>query len=366
MIRVLQVIGSLNMGGSQTMIMNIYRNIDRKKIQFDFIIDRENEVYFAEEIKKMGGKIYILPQFKGYNYFSYKKAWKNFFIEHKEYKVIHGHVRSIASIYLKIAKKFGLFTIAHSHSTSNGSGIKSFIKNKLQKKIPQYADYLFACSLESGEWLFGKENVKKDKFFIINNSIDVDKYKYNKEIRDKYRKKMNLDKEIAIVQIGRFNKEKNYFFSIELAKELKENDFNFKMFFIGDGQLRDNIKKKINEENLEQQICILGLRNDIPMLLQAMDIFIMPSLYEGLPLALIEAQAASLPCVISETIRSGILNNNLVKSLSLDEDIYIWNKTINYISKKMRCDECDIIVKNGFDITENANWLQNFYIQLNI
>ena len=365
MIRVLHVMGTLNCGGAENFIMNIYRNIDRTKLQFDFVVHTEEHCYFEDAIKKLGGRIYRAPKYKVYNMFKYQHWWNVFFREHNEYKIVHCHIRSVAAIILKIAKKYNKYTISHSHSTSNGSGIKSFIKNKLHKKIPKYADYLFACSLESGEWLFGKENIKKDKFYIINNSIDVDKYKYNKEIRDKYRKKMNLDKEIAVVQIGRFNREKNHFFSIELAKELKKNKFNFKMFFIGDGQLRDNIKKKINEENLEQQICILGLRNDVPMLLQAMDIFIMPSLYEGLPLALVEAQAASLPCVISNTIRSGILNNNLVKALSLEDDLYIWNKTVNYYSRKTRCDESDIIVKNGFDIIENVNWMQNFYIQLN-
>ena len=155
-IRILHVLGSLNMGGAETLIMNLYRNIDRDKIQFDFVVHTNKIGLYEDEIKELGGKIYRIQRYKGINHFSYKKEWNNFFEEHKEYKIIHGHMRSTASIYLKIAKKYGRITIAHSHNTSNGHGFSSLVKKILQYNIRNVSDYFMGCSYEANKRLFGK------------------------------------------------------------------------------------------------------------------------------------------------------------------------------------------------------------------
>ncbi len=203
MIRILHVIGSLNSGGSQTLVMNIYRNIDRNKFQFDFVIDRPQELLYADEIKKLGGQIYTVPQYKVYNHFAFKKAWKKLLKEHPEYKIIHGHVRSTASIYLKIAKRMGLVTISHSHSTSSGKGISAVIKNMLQSKISSVADYFMGCSQDANEWLFGKEVANSDRCIVLKNAIDIEKFKFNMKKRIDIRNELSIDDDEILIRAYR-------------------------------------------------------------------------------------------------------------------------------------------------------------------
>ena len=190
--RILQVIGGLDNGGSQAMILNIYRKIDREKVQFDFIVDHPDEMYFASEVKALGGKIHIMPTFTGFNLQEILKAWNDFFITHPEYKIIHAHVRSYASIFLSIAKKHGLVTISHSHSTSSGKGLKAVVKNILQIRLRYVADYMMSCSYHAGEWLFGKKAADSERHFVINNAVDVPKYVYSKARSDEQREKWGI------------------------------------------------------------------------------------------------------------------------------------------------------------------------------
>ena len=361
-IRILHYIGSLNIGGSQTMIMGIYRNMDRSKIQFDFVIDRKNETFFKDEIESLGGKVYIFDEyFKGYNYFSFAKQWKEFFRAHPEYKIIHCHVRSVASIVLKIAKRNGLKTICHSHSTSNGYGMKSVAKKMLQRRISEYCDHYLACSKESAEWLYGKEISKK--CLIINNAIDVSKYKYNAKVRKKVRIELGLDDKILIGQVGRMEAVKNHVFSLKLLRELLKSNKSYHLLIVGSGTQKDNIIKRAKEIGVYNNITILESRNDVNELMQAMDVFVMPSLYEGLPLALIEAQAASLPCMISDTIKDGILIDKTVAKLKLDS-LEKWVRRVEglVVNGNEREDVSAIIVKSGFDIKKNAKKLSDFYL----
>lgn len=363
-IRILQYIGSLNIGGSQTMIMNYYRNIDKTKIQFDFIIDRKNDTFFVDEIKSMGGKVYYFDYLKGYNLINFKNQWNLFFKKHPEYQIIHCHVRSTASIVLKIAKKYGLKTLCHSHSTSNGKGIKSITKWFLQRKIPKYSDYLLGCSKESALWLYGNENCNKKNYIIINNAIDTKKFIFNNEIRNIVRKKMNIENKKVLVQIGRFVEVKNYFFTIELFKRLIKTNKDYFLILIGNGPLKESIKQRLNELKLQKYVLILENRNDINELLQAADIYLMPSFFEGLPLSLVEAQAASLPCLISKNISSGKIINELIFDLKLDNNFEEWINAIKMLSNFKRKNYLDEIVNGSFDIEENVYILTNLYLNL--
>ncbi len=365
MIRILHVLGELNTGGAETMVMNLYRNIDRTKIQFDFIVHGNNVGFYEEEIKSLGGKIYRVSKYKVINHGTYVKEWNEFFKSHSEYKIIHSHVRSTASIILKIAKKYDLKTICHSHSTSNGSGLASVVKKILQKSIPKYADYLFACSKESAIWLYSSKLANTDRCYIIKNAIDSEKYRYNLEIRNSVRKKFNLNDKIVLGQVGRLTEVKNHIFTIKLLKELVKENNNYFLLIVGTGPLKDNIKQQLKENDLEDNVLILENRSDVNELLQAMDVYLMPSLWEGIPLALVEAQAASLPCVISENVLGGIIINEKVSKLSLN-NVELWVAKINELvnAYEVRRDEIDKIVESGFDIKENAEIVSKFYIDL--
>lgn len=365
MIRVLQVMGALDCGGAENMIMNIYRKIDKTKIQFDFVVHTEKKCFFEDEIYEMGGKVYRFPRYKLYNHFQYTEAWSEFFKKHKEYKIIHCHIRSVASIILGIAKKSGIITISHSHSTSNGKGISSIIKRILQSKIKYVADYLFACSKESAVWLYGENYANSSRCHIINNAIDVEKFKYDLEIRNEVRKELNLQTDtFAIIQTGRFCNVKNHEFSVKLINEYLKKNKNTKLFFAGSGPEEEKILQLVKEKHLDNNVCFLGVRKDINRILQGMDLFFMPSKYEGLPVALIEAQAASIPCIVSSNIKAGIYNEKIVNSIDLNECLERWIDKIDELKNNNRFDQSEIIVKNKFDINENTKFLQKFYFSI--
>ncbi|MDO4963630.1 MAG: glycosyltransferase [bacterium] len=363
-IRILQVFGKLNRGGAEAMIMNIYRNINRDKIQFDFVVHGNIVGDYEEEIKQLGGKIYRVPDYKVYNHIKYVKAWNSFFKNNSQYRVIHSHIRSTASIILKIAKKYNLKTICHSHNTSNGRGIKSVIKKVLQSRISKYSDYMFACSKESAIWLYGKENANSNNCFIINNAIDSRKYIYDESIRNKKRKELKIEDKIVIGQVGRLNSMKNHLFSFNVLKECLKKNNKYVLLVVGDGNLKNDLKLKTKKLGIEENIIFLGVRSDVNELLQAMDVFIMPSLYEGLPVALVEAQAASLPCLISTNILSGILIDELIEQKKLSDNISGWSNWIVNLKKENRIDRSNQIKKLNFDINTNIRWLENFYIEI--
>lgn len=364
-IRVLHYIGSLNPGGSQSMVMNIYRNIDRNKIQFDFVVDRKDDLLYKKEIESLGGKVYVFDEyFKGYNYLRFTKQWKQLFKKHPEYKIIHCHVRSVASIVLKIAKRNGLRTICHSHNTSNGRGLKAIVKKILQGKIKKHCDYYFACSEESAKWLYGDEILKNDNCLIVNNAIDTSKYIFNEGVRNRLRKNLKLEDKIVLGQVGRIEMVKNYDFSLNLLRELLLDDNRYYLLIVGTGPMKDEIIKKAKELRIDKNIMILEKRNDVNELMQAMDIFIMPSLYEGLPFALVEAQAASLPCVISNNIKDGIIDEKIVVKRNI-KYIEEWKKEIiNKTQGISRKDNSIIISKSGFGIEENVRKISDFYCDL--
>jgi glycosyltransferase involved in cell wall biosynthesis len=364
-IRILQVLAGMNRGGSETLIMNIYRNIDRAKVQFDFILFRSEECDFNEEIRNLGGKIHYIPRYNGKNHFKFKKSWNSFFKEHPEYKIIHGHVRSTASIYLKIAKKYGLVTIAHSHSTSSrGNKIEQLAKNLIQYPIRYIASYLFACSDAAGKWLFGSKYIKKDNFKIVHNAIESEQYIYNELSRSKQRKKLNIDNKIVFGHIGSFTHPKNHAFLIDVFKAVHDKNENAVLILVGDGELRSSIEEKIRDLKLTNNVILTGVRSDIPELLQAMDVFVFPSLFEGLGIVAVEAQAAGLPCIVADTIPKEAFVTDLIKILSLKDSPVLWAEMIlDNISHK-RKDTQQEIIKQGYDIKETVKWLEEFYLNI--
>jgi glycosyltransferase involved in cell wall biosynthesis len=361
-IRILQVFAEMNRGGAETMIMNLYRHIDRGRIQFDFIVHTQEKCAFDEEIEQLGGRIYRIPRYVGKNHFAYKNAWKVFFMSHPEYRIIHGHVRSTASIYLKLAKRYNLSTIAHSHSISSGSGITAVIKDFFQYPIRYISDYFMACSESAGRWLFGDRIVTSNKFRVINNAIDVESFTFNNQTRDAIRHEFKIENKYVIGHVGRFHPTKNHEFLIDIFKNIHNQFNNSVLLLIGDGALKESIRIKVKNLNLENSVIFAGVRSDVPDIFQGMDMFLMPSWFEGLPVTLIEAQASGINCVISDTITKDVKITELVDFVSLQKSAEEWAGIIlNYKGKIDRKNMSNQIVKSGYDIQANVQWLTNFY-----
>ena len=361
MIRVLHMIASLDVGGSQTMMMNIYRNIDREKIQFDFVIDHPREDYFADEIRSLGGRVYTMTPFHGTNAGEIKRDWNNFFYTHPEYHILHSHTRSYASLYLPVAKAHGVKTVIHSHSTSTGGGVKGAVKTVMQLPLRHQADVLMACSLDAGEWLFGKRACQSERFVLLPNGIDVRRFAVDAQTRQRYRRELGLDGKYVIGNVGRFYDVKNHTFLLDVFQKVHERDESAVLLLVGVGPLQQEMARKAVRLGVADQVIMTGNRDDVPQLLGAMDVFAFPSLWEGLPMTVVEAQAAGLPCVLSDTITKEVDVSPLVEYLPLG-DAEQWADAL--LKRRPRRDVSDAIVKAGFDIRSSAARLTELYTRL--
>lgn len=360
MIRILHVLNRMGYGGIETFIMNIYRNIDRNKIQFDFAVHTTNKGEYDEEIKKMGGNIYYFTSRRN-NVLKYKKDWEDFLNKNAhKYNAIHMHVSSVTTILpLVLAKKYNIKNrLIHAHSTSQQGKIHEILSYINKKRINKFATKLLACSTEAGEYVFGK-----NKFELFHNGINSKIYKLNDEIRNDVRKKLNLkDNEIAYVHVGRFCYAKNHQFLIKIFNEINKKNSNSKLFLIGTGELKENVVEQVKQLNLTEEVIFLGTRNDIPNLLQGMDLFIFPSNYEGLPVAMIEAQAAGLPIFASTNISKESKISDLVTFISLEKNEKEWASLIMN-NKIKREKNTETILKNaGYEIKETVKKIEKIYL----
>lgn len=352
------------MGGSQTIVMALYRAVDKEKVQFDFIVDSDKENVFAEEIQKLGGKIFRLPKFNGKNYLQIRSAWKSFFREHPEYKVLHSHVRSYASLYLPIAKSFGVKTIIHSHNTSNGHGVAALGKKILQYPLRFQADYFFGCSELAGQWLFGKKVVESDRYFMLKNAVDMERFAFRQEIRERIRKELAVDENTLLIgHVGRMHPQKNHGFLLAFFSEIVSRKNNVKLILLGDGDLRQEIVEQIQQLGLQEHVLMLGMRKNVEDYFSAMDCFVLPSLHEGLPVVVVEAQANGLNCFVSDTVTKEVQLSELVRYVPIDQGGRIWADAV-LEADSTRMDVSEKIRSSGFCIRESSAWLSNFYMEI--
>lgn len=361
-IRVLHVIGIMNRGGAETMIMNLYRNIDRDKIQFDFVENSHEKGIFENEILSLGGRVFHCPKFSG-NAFAYMQWWNTFFDEHEnEFAFVHGHIGSTAAMYLLSAKKHGIKTIAHSHNTyTRDFRFKQFRYQILSYPTRFVADYFFACSERAGISRYGR----RTSFQVIRNAVDSQEFQYKEGLRETLRRELHINSNALVFgHVGRFQTQKNHTFLINIFRTICRIDKNAVLLLAGDGPLRLEIEKETEALGIKEHVRFLGVREDIPALLCCMDLMIFPSLFEGLPVTLIEAQCSGLRCMISDRISDEcILADDLVTYMSLDENAEEWaNKAID-LCEYERYSHSDVVKKAGFDIKENAKWLQSFYLE---
>ena len=358
-IRILQVVTYMGRGGLETMLMNYYRHIDRDQVQFDFLTHRQERAAYDDEIESLGGKIYRLPRLVPWSS-TYLNALNSFFRAHSEYRVIHVHQDCLSSVILKAAAQNGVpVRIAHSHSSAQDKNIKYPIKLYYKRLIPQYATDLFACGREAGEWMFGGA-----PFRILNNAIDAASYRYDAEKARQVRQDLGIPADALVIgHVGRFSPPKNHKFLIDIFSAVHSKEENAYLLLVGDGNLRQRMEERVRSKGLGSRVIFTGIRSDVPALLQAMDVFVFPSLYEGLPVTMVEAQAAGLPCVISENIPSDCDLTTLVRRVAIADSPDRWAEEILSARAEARRNTYREIADAGFDIIENSKWLQNFYLE---
>lgn len=356
MIRVLQIVTYMGRGGLETMIMNYYRNIDRNKVQFDFLVHRQEEADYDKEIVALGGKIYHMPMLNPFSK-SYFNALDSFFKEHK-YDIVHCHLDCMSAYPLKIAQKNGVrVRIAHSHNKSQDKNLKYPIKLYSKRLIPKYATHLLSCGKEAGDWMFNGK-----PYTILNNAIDAQSYRFDKQIREEMREQLGFNQEDFVIgHVGRFNPQKNHNFIIDVFNFVHKKNTAAKLVLVGAGDGQKAIKKKVESLALSDSVLFLGNRTDVNKILQAMDVFLFPSLYEGLPLSIIEAQAAGLPCVISDNVPPECIVTDLIEAASLDDALAKWEIVITSQKSVKRKDTYELIKKSGFDVKSNVLVLEKMY-----
>ena len=354
--RVLQVVTHMNRGGLETMLMNYYRQMDRSRVQFDFLTHREGEKDYDAEIRALGGRIYHVPPVNPFGR-DYLRSLDDFFAEHPEYRVVHSHLDCMSAPVLRAAKKHGVpVRLAHSHNTNQPKDLKYPIKLWSKRKIAGEATGLFACGEGAGRWMFGGA-----AFQLLPNAIDAAAYRADETVRQEVRRELGLEDALVLGHVGRFNEQKNHSFLIDLFAAAAKKEPKARLLLVGSGEGRTVIEEKVQALGLADKVLFLGVRGDVHRLLQAMDVFVFPSLYEGLPVSLVEAQAAGLPCVISDRVPAeSVLTDGVVQlPLGSAED---WAEQVLCAARRERKDTYDAICAAGFDIAQNAKWLEEFYL----
>jgi glycosyltransferase EpsF len=362
--RVLHIVGGMDRAGAETMIMNLYREIDRSQIQFDFVFFSNKKGDYEDEIYELGGRIYRILES---NPIKRTLALKNILKNHPEYKIVHSHTLLNSGLNLWAAKLAKVpKRIAHAHSTndiSNRNFAGKLYKNFSLKMINKYATHFIGCGQEASSFLFPKQN----NVFILPNSIDIETFVSSGENNKEYiNTEFNINNTVLkIIQVGRLQKVKNHKYSVKIARNLKDKGIKFKMFFIGQGELYNEIQEQINEQNLNEDVLLLGMRTDIPELMAGADVMLMPSLHEGFPVVLVESQAVGLRAIISNAIAKEVdLGLGLVNFENLERKVDVWgdqlvnSKSKNRGSREKRLNK---LKEKGFDVKSSTQVLSNIY-----
>ncbi|RYQ03873.1 glycosyl transferase [Bifidobacterium pseudolongum subsp. globosum] len=366
-IRVAQVMGAMVGGGLEATIMNHYRLLDHDKVQFDFIVQDDSTFVPSEEIESFGGRVFTIPSYKKLD--KYMKECERVF-SRVQPDIVHSNMNALSVFPLRAAKKVGIsIRIAHSHSTANNKEIaRTIIKNALRPFSKVYPTQLVACGEYSAEWLFGKRAVKQGKVHYIKNAVDLGKFSYNTSVRNRLRAELGITDKFVVGQIGRFTSQKNHAYALEVFSQLHTIMPNSVYIALGSGELLEATRRQSESLGVADSVYLLGQRDDSQNWYSAFDVLLFPSLYEGLPLTAIEAQASSLPIVASTNItREAFIEEDLTHILSLDNSPREWAKTIETIAVHPSDRELDRrtdLKAAGYDIHQSAQDMQEFYQRL--
>lgn len=357
----------MDRGGAEAMIMNYMRNIDSDLIKFDFLTNRDYRAAYEDEIESLGGKVYhMCPMYPG-KFRRYKREVREFLTEHPEYKIIHSNLEERSYFALKEAKKLGVpVRISHSHNRPLGVNLKLIMRYYFRFMLKYYNTHMFACGVEAGDWLYGKKN--RDKVIVMKNAIDSKRYVYDAAKSIQMKKALGVENKFVIGHVGRFFEQKNHPFLIDIFCEIHKKNADTVLLLVGGGELDDSLKnrmkQKVSDLGLDDCVQFLGVRDDVDEVMQAFDVFLLPSLFEGLPMTMVEAQASGLPCVISDKvpIQCDITGN--VKVVALKDRPEVWaEEVLDFVEEFERKDTSGLIRKAGFDIRENVRWLEEFYVE---
>lgn len=359
MIRILQVVTHMNRGGLETMLMNYYRHMDRSRVQFDFLTHRDYDGDYGEEIRQLGGKLYHMPVLNPFSP-GYRKILGEFFDDHPEYKIVHVHQDCLSGVILHVAKEHGVTVrIAHSHGANQIRDIKYPIKLVYRHFIARYATKLMACGEDAGKWMFCGA-----PFEILSNAIPAAEYSFREEQKRIQREKWKIQpNELLVGHVGSFTIPKNHLFLLDIFQEIRKRT-PAKLMIVGEGSQRSVIQEKIRKLGLEEDVILTGLRSDVADILQAMDVFVFPSLYEGLPVTLVEVQASGLPCLISDKVPIECKMTEAVQQISLSDAPEIWAERAMEAARLPRENTYEEIRAAGYDIVENAKRLQKMYEEM--
>ena len=362
-IRVAQIIGKWLGGGVESVVMNYYRNIDRSKIQFDFICDEDSTNIPYAEIESLGGKVILIPPYQ--KVIKYHKELKRV-LKEGNYKIVHSHINTLSVFSLFAAKCAGVpVRIAHSHSTTNKKEKnKNLMKQLLRPFSKVFATDYMCCSELAGRWLFGDKEYDKGNVYLLNNAIDLDKFKYDEVVRREKRKELNIDDDTLVIgHVGRFVEQKNHRFLIDIFNEVHKQNEKSILLLVGQGPLMEKIKEKVKSLGIEDSVKFLGQRNDISELYQAFDVFCLPSLYEGLPVVGVEAQATGLLCLFSDDMTKETKVLESTSFLSLEQSAKEWAEILlKSIENFERKDTTIEFFNNGFDIKKEVKKNEKYYL----
>lgn len=360
-IRVLHILQRMEAGGTQALLMNIYRKIDRTKVQFDFLVVYKEKQFYDDEIEKMGGHVYKLSFREDLNLPKFQKDLAGFFAQHHEYKIVHCHAYTIGYFCLKAAKKAGIpVRIAHSHSNAAVHDVKLPLKLIMQKLFTIYSTDLFACSEEAGKFAF-----KGKKFGIVQNAIDSQKFIADANIREKIRKALRVESKFVVGHVGRMQPEKNHDFLIDVFAEIKKKKSDAELILVGTGPLEEKVKSKVVEKGLSDCVHFLGNRKDMNRIYQAMDVFVFPSLFEGLGIVAIEAQAAGVPIVCSEGLPPETDITPIYRKLLLSDGAEKWANAALEMAQNQSAhtNMQKYVIDAGFDMDATAKYMESYYLR---
>lgn len=361
-IRVLQVLDKVSYNsGVSAVVMNYCKHIS-KNVQIDFLLYEQPEKEWIELLERLNIQIYTSGKPTGRGIVTYQKNVEEFFRVHAEnYDIVHLHIPNAAFTVLRCAKKYGIpVRIMHSHNARGADGMVKKVRNFILNKWGLlYANEYFACGLEAAKYLFGKQKVESGSVVIINNAIDLAKYSYDVEKRQSIRTKLGLNDEILLGHVGRFEEQKNHQGLIRIFKELISLDESYKLVLLGDGPLREQIECEVVQSGLAKKVIFTGIVNNVNEYLSAMDIFVLPSLYEGLPVVCVEAQAAGLPCIVSTNVTNEIRFTESVYFVEHD-NIVSWCEKIRSCKSDTSVRMCKEIEE--YSIQKQAKRLEGIYM----
>ena len=358
MIRVLQCVNNMHRAGLETLLMNYYRSMDRTKIQFDFLTHRPDRSDYDDEIEQLGGRIYYAPRLYPQNYPAYFAYMKQFFAEHPEYQIVHSHIDAMSYLPLLAAKRAGIpFRIAHSHNTRIDPGLKYPLKQYFRFRLDSVATHRIGCGQKAGEFLF-----RGKPFLLIPNAVDAERFRFSETTRNRKRGELGIGDQMVVGHVGRFAYAKNHEFLLKIFQAVLRSQPDAVLLLAGTGETEAAIRSLAESLGISGSVRFLGSRSDVSELYQAMDVFVMPSRFEGVPVVGIEAQFSGLPCIFSTDVPPEVMFTDRCHVLALDQGPEAWAEAVTHLGKNLRT--ANTTVSEKYDIRYASALLEAYYMAL--